>query len=79
LSCAEVLALADAIAMEALAGELRGAAFRHLHRCFECRAVIAALADTADDLLAAGATIEPPPGFADRVLDRLNARWSCPV
>ncbi len=74
LSCQQIAELADALALDALSGELRGPAFHHLHRCAKCRALIAALADTADDLLAAGAAVEPPAGFADRVLDRLRPR-----
>lgn len=71
LSCEQVAELADELAIDALPGDLRGLALAHFEQCSPCRAMVEALAETADELLGAIPSVEPSPGFADRVLVRL--------
>lgn len=73
LSCEQVGELAEEFAIDALPGDLRGLVLDHLEQCVPCRVMVEALARAADELLGAGPILEPPVGFADRVLARLAA------
>jgi len=71
--CDQVREVAPDVALGLLTGEERAAALAHLERCEGCRAEVASLAMTADEVLLAAPEVEPPPGFGDRVLARLAA------
>jgi hypothetical protein len=73
VSCEHVREVAPDIALGLLTGEERAAALDHLEGCEACRAEVASLAVTADEVLLASPGAEPPPGFAERVLSRLTA------
>jgi Putative zinc-finger len=71
LGCDEVRVLAPDVALGLLTGEERAAALAHLQGCESCRAEVAALAVTADEVLLAAPEATPPAGFAAGVLARL--------
>lgn len=71
MDCAELREVAPEVALGLLTGEARAAALAHLQRCEACRAEVAALAGTADEVLLAAPRVEPPPGFRAAVLARL--------
>jgi anti-sigma factor RsiW len=71
MSCQQLAEVADELALDVLAGDVRAVALEHLDDCPACRATVEGLSETADALLFAHGAIEPPPGFADRVLARL--------
>jgi hypothetical protein len=71
MDCAELREVAPEVALGLLTGEERAAALAHLQRCEACRAEVASLAGTADEVLLAAPRVEPPPGFRDAVLARL--------
>lgn len=73
MRCAELREVAPEVALGLLTGEERAAALAHLERCEACRAEVASLAGTADEVLLAAPEAQPPPGFADRVLAGLAA------
>jgi hypothetical protein len=73
LPCEDVRELAPELALGLLTGEERAEALAHLEGCDGCRAEVASLAVAADEVLLAAPAVEPPPGFADRVLDRIAA------
>ncbi|HEX6569093.1 MAG TPA: zf-HC2 domain-containing protein [Acidimicrobiales bacterium] len=73
MRCAELREAAPDVALGLLTGEERAAALAHLERCEACRAEVASLAGTADELLLVAPEAAPPPGFADRVLAGLVA------
>jgi Putative zinc-finger len=72
-SCEHVREVAPDVALGLLTGEERAEALDHLEGCEACRAEVASLAVTADEVLLASPEADPPPGFADRVLARLAA------
>lgn len=73
MRCTDVREVAPDIALGLLTGEERAAALTHLEGCEACRAEVASLAGTADEVLLAAPGAAPPPDFADRVLARLAA------
>jgi anti-sigma factor RsiW len=73
MRCADVREVAPDVALGLLTGEERATALAHLEGCEACRAEVASLAGTADEVLLAAPGAAPPPGFADRVLARLAA------
>ncbi len=78
-SCDTVREMAPDLALGLPTGEDRAAALAHLERCEGCRAEVASLAVTADEVLLAAPEVEPPPGFGDRVLARLAAERAAGV
>lgn len=72
-SCEHVREVAPDIALGLLTGEERAEVLDHLEGCEACRAEVASLAVTADEVLLASPEVDPPPGFAERVLARLTA------
>jgi hypothetical protein len=72
-SCEHVRELAPDVALGLLTGEERAEALDHLEGCEACRAEVASLAVTADEVLLASPEADPPPGFTARVLARLAA------
>lgn len=73
MQCPDVRELAPDIALGLLTGQERAAALAHLEECDACRAEVASLAVTADEILLAAPEAEPPPGFAEGVLARVAA------
>jgi hypothetical protein len=55
-------------------GEQRALALEHIGGCSDCRRELEELSSLADELVALAPRHEPPPGFEDRVLDRLHVR-----
>jgi hypothetical protein len=55
-------------------GEQRALALEHIARCPDCRRELEQLSTLADELIALAPQREPPPGFENRVLDRLDVR-----
>lgn len=85
MTCEEARQLAAEAALDLLDGEARAAVLAHVAGCAPCRAELASLAATADDLLLAAPPAEPSAGFEGRVLERLAAarpsprRWVLPL
>ena len=71
MDCTELRDVAPEVALGLLTGEERAAALAHLQRCEACRAEVASLAGTADEVLLAAPRVAPPPGFREAVLARL--------
>lgn len=59
-------------------GEQRAHALEHIAGCPDCRRELEELSSLADELLALTPEREPPPGFENRVLDRLAIRQPTP-
>lgn len=74
MTCDDVDALAAEAALGLVSGADRAALLVHLESCDRCRALVGAMAEVADQLLAAAPQAEPPPGFEQRVLARLTGR-----
>jgi hypothetical protein len=55
-------------------GEQRALALEHIAGCSDCRRELEELSSLADELVALAPRREPPPGFENRVLDRLDIR-----
>ncbi|MFF9646575.1 hypothetical protein [Kitasatospora aureofaciens] len=72
LTCPQLQEIGAEIALGVLPAEEQAAAMAHLECCPACRAHIHEMALTADALLDLVPDSEPPPGFEDRVLDRLG-------
>jgi hypothetical protein len=73
MTCMELSAVAEELALDVLPGDVRALALEHLDDCPSCRALVEDLSETADELLFAHGGIEPPAGFQERVLARLAA------
>src|ERR1700743_96923 len=72
--CAETWQTLPELALGIADGEQRAAAVEHLAGCPDCRHELEELSAIADALLALVPEREPPPGFEDRVLQRLSAQ-----
>ncbi|GAA4549953.1 zf-HC2 domain-containing protein [Pseudonocardia xishanensis] len=70
--CATVRELAPELALGLVTGQERAAAMAHLQSCPGCRAELDRLAGVGDALRALVPPAEPPAGFEQRVLDRLE-------
>lgn len=74
LSCPQIAEMVEEIALDNLSGEWRGAALDHLARCTTCRMAVEELTSTADAVLLACPSVEPPPGFEHRVMTAIRQR-----
>jgi hypothetical protein len=74
LSCAEVRELAPELALGILGGAERAEALLHVNGCARCQAHVAELTEAADVIPQLAPEAEPPAGFEDRVLRRLDER-----
>ncbi len=74
--CEQIREVAPDVALGLLTGEERAEALAHLEGCEACRADVAALAVTADEVLVAAPEATPPAGFDTRVLAALAERRS---
>jgi hypothetical protein len=72
--CEWLQELAPQVALGLLTGRERGDALAHLERCEACRAEVAALSGTADEILLATPEVAPPAGFDQRVLAAVAAQ-----
>jgi hypothetical protein len=71
VNCSEANTMLDELALDVLPGDHRAALLAHLQECAGCRQLLDELSETADDLLLAGPASDPPPGFEDRVFERM--------
>ena len=72
--CAAIREALPEVALGIADGEQRARALEHTVRCSECRRELEELSSLADELIALAPQREPPPGFENRVLDRLDVR-----
>ena len=70
--CAAARSLLAELATGAAAGVERASAIRHVAECVTCRSELAGLARTADSLLLLVPAAEPPSGFENSVIARLE-------
>lgn len=59
-------------------GEQRAVVLEHIAHCPDCRRELEQLSSLADELIALTPQREPPPGFENRVLERLELRQTEP-
>jgi len=71
--CAHMRALAAEVALGITDGADRAWALEHLADCPRCRARVEQLAALADELVMLAPSVEPPPGFEDRVAGAIEA------
>jgi hypothetical protein len=79
MGCDDLRDVAPDVALGLLTGEERAEALAHLQGCEACRAEVASLAGTADEVLLAAPEAEPPPGFRSAVLARLTSEEADPA
>ena len=72
--CARVRAGLPEVALGIADGEQRALALEHIAGCPDCRRELEELSSLADELIALAPEREPPTGFENRVLDRLDVR-----
>jgi hypothetical protein len=72
--CAKTREVLPELALGIADGEQRALALEHIAGCSDCRRELEELSSLADELIALAPQREPPPGFENRVLDRLNGR-----
>jgi hypothetical protein len=73
MTCAALREIAGELALDMLGGEERATALAHLETCPECRHEVALLTDAAEELLVLAPDIDPPDGFDQRVVARIEA------
>jgi hypothetical protein len=73
MTCTALADIAGELALDMLGGEERATALAHLETCAACRQDVALLTDAAEELLLLAPDIEPPHGFGDRVLARIES------
>lgn len=76
--CVSIRAALPELALGIADGKQRAVALEHIAGCSDCRRELDALASIADELIALAPEREPPPGFENRVLDRLVIRQPTP-
>jgi hypothetical protein len=72
--CAKIREALPELALGIADGEHRAFALEHVAGCPDCRRELEELSTVADELIALAPEREPPPGFENRVLDRLDVR-----
>lgn len=72
--CATTREVLPELALGIADGAQRALALEHVAGCSECRRQLEELSSLADELIALAPQREPPPGFENRVLDRLAIR-----
>jgi hypothetical protein len=70
--CAEFEDMLDELALGVLPGDQRVEAIAHVEGCPRCRSVVDDLSRTADDILAAIPSREPPLDFCAAVMERVH-------
>lgn len=76
--CAMTREALPELALGIVDGEQRALALDHISHCADCRRELEELSSLADELIALTPQREPPPGFENRVLDRLAVRRTRP-
>lgn len=69
--CARIREALPELALGIADGEQRARALEHIAGCPDCRRQLEELSSLADEMIALAPQREPPPGFENRVLDRL--------
>ncbi|HEY2436985.1 MAG TPA: zf-HC2 domain-containing protein [Solirubrobacteraceae bacterium] len=72
--CTKIRETLPEIALGIADGEQRALALEHIAHCPDCRHELEQLSSLADELITLAPRREPPPGFENRVLDRLDVR-----
>ncbi|HEY2436283.1 MAG TPA: zf-HC2 domain-containing protein [Solirubrobacteraceae bacterium] len=72
--CTKIREALPEVALGIADGEQRAFALEHIAHCPDCRRELEQLSSLADELIALAPQREPPPGFENRVLDRLDVR-----
>ena len=72
LTCAEVRELAPELALEILGGAERAEVVLHVNGCARCQAYVSELTEAADAIPQLVPEHEPPAGFEERVIHRLD-------
>lgn len=72
--CANIRESLPELALGIADGKQRALALEHITGCSDCRRELEDLSSLADELIAFTPEREPPPGFENRVLDRLALR-----
>jgi hypothetical protein len=73
MDCPDADLMLDELALDVLPGDRRAPLLAHVEQCGHCRHLLDQLTGTADDLLLAAPAADPPAGFDDRVLERIDA------
>jgi hypothetical protein len=69
--CANIREALPEIALGIADGEQRALALEHIAGCSDCRRELEKFSSLVDELIALAPEREPPPGFENRVLDRI--------
>jgi hypothetical protein len=72
ITCADIAAVAPDLALGTLSGEERADALAHLDSCRRCREIVDEIASTVDVVASLAPPADPPAGFEERVLARLE-------
>ena len=72
--CTKIRETLPELALGIADGEQRALALEHIAGCPDCRRQLEELSSLADELITLAPQREPPPGFENRVLDRLDVR-----
>jgi hypothetical protein len=72
--CARIREALPEVALGIADGEQRALALEHIAGCSDCRRELEELSSLADELITLAPQREPPPGFENRVLGRLDVR-----
>jgi hypothetical protein len=72
--CATIREVMPELALGIADGEQRARALEHIAGCSGCRRELEELSSLTDELIALAPEREPPPGFENRVLERLAIR-----
>ncbi len=73
-ACARTREALPELALGIADGEQRALVLEHVAGCADCRRELEALSSVADEMIALAPQREPPPGFENRVLERLAVR-----
>ena len=76
--CARIREALPEVALGIADGEQRAHTLEHIAACPDCRRELEELSSLADELITLAPQHEPPPGFENRVLDRLDVRQPKP-
>src|SRR2546429_130115 len=78
MTCARVGELVAELALEVIDGDERGSVLAHIEHCSHCRLEVARSTEAVETLVLLAPAAEPPGGFEERVLERLDATRRAP-